>query len=410
LRAEAPFARLAAEAEQAMGRERSLAWWLSRVALAATSALLALGGAELVVRVLDLGPRIEVVFRDTVRVSDNPRLDYELLPGGRDGEQRISSAGLRDAETPFEKPPGTFRIVAIGDSITYGSGGPRALGWVEQLETLLGRLTRPGAPRFEVLNLGVPGYNVGQIAERLRSLGLRFEPDLVLYAYALNDPQSESIERDALRELKAETEAGRTRGAGPLGRWLSRSRLWLWARHEAGEHLVSRRRPERMPDDPAYQAAARGDRAAYFRTLHREPGPARRLEEGLTLLAGMARERAIPLRVALFPLFSNAGDEDPIRDVHALVAAAAQRHGLGVIDLAPVYARVRYELGRPLHLDFLHPNPLGHRVAAHALLDDLCTGNWLPPGAVDCAAAGAGDALDASLARIVAETPGDAPP
>jgi lysophospholipase L1-like esterase len=382
-----------------MGRRRSLAYWLRRVAVAAASALLAFGGVELLVRALDLGPRIEVVFRDTIRISDNPRLEYDLLPGGRDGNQVISSAGLRDDETPFEKPHGVFRIAAIGDSITHGSGGPRGLGWVEQLETLLGRLARSGAPRFEVLNFGVPGYHIGQVAERLRVLGLAFDPDLVLYAYALNDPQSVSIEREALRELEAETAAGRTRGAGPLTRWLSRSRLWLWARHEAGEHLVSPRRPEHMPDDPAYQAAARGDPAGYFRTLHRESGPARRVEEGLAELAALARERGIPLQVALFPLFSDAEDEDPLDDVRALVAAAARREGLGVVDLAPAYAAARAQLGQALHLDFLHPNALGHRVAAHALLHHLCAEGLLPPDSLDCHALAEGSALDAALAR-----------
>ena len=119
--------------------------------LGLASAVLALGLAEGLVRVFDLGPQFQVVFRDVVQPSPNPVLEYELRPGGSDGPFAISSAGLRDAEAEIPKPTGVFRIVAAGDSITYGSGVRREQGWPDRLEERLIALGRPGAARFEVL-------------------------------------------------------------------------------------------------------------------------------------------------------------------------------------------------------------------------------------------------------------------
>src|SRR4051794_26480600 len=36
----------------------------------------------------------------------------------------INSRGLREAEIPYEKAPGTYRILALGDSLTFGWGVP----------------------------------------------------------------------------------------------------------------------------------------------------------------------------------------------------------------------------------------------------------------------------------------------
>jgi hypothetical protein len=43
---------------------------------------------------------------------------------GYDIEYRINSKGLRDEETTYEKPEGSFRIVLLGDSRTFGFGVP----------------------------------------------------------------------------------------------------------------------------------------------------------------------------------------------------------------------------------------------------------------------------------------------
>jgi lysophospholipase L1-like esterase len=346
---------------------------LPRAGLGALGVGLALTCSEVAVRLLDLGPSFEVLHRELFRLSDDPALGYELQPGAPDGETTINSAGFRDREFPEQKPSGTFRIVALGDSVTFGQPEKPDESWPRALERLLEE--RPSGPRCEVLNLGVTGYDVLQVAERLRTLGLRYQPDLVLYGYVLNDPQEFSIELEALRDLRADAERRfhEELGRGAL-RLLARSRLFLL--------LASRLDPPasggvefRHKRDPAYDAFQGGDRRGqYFRALHEDAAGRARLAEGLDRLAELARNAGVPLVVVLFPLLLDpSAGSYPLADVHEFVAAEARARGFEVIDLdAPLRGCGRCAA------DFLHPNARGARAAAEAVLAGLERAGRLP--------------------------------
>ncbi len=131
----------------------------------------------------------ELSLGDIIRVNGNDRLVYELLPGARGRFQgkafTINSLGMRDRERQVRKEPGTFRILVLGDSHTFGWG-------VEQDEpypaVLEGLLNEAGAGcRFEVWNLGVPGYNAVMEVERFATVADDWAPDLVVINYVHND-------------------------------------------------------------------------------------------------------------------------------------------------------------------------------------------------------------------------------
>ena len=80
--------------------------------------------------------------------------------------------GLRDFEYSPKKPDGTYRILVIGDSIAYGWAVPLKGVYAKKLEEKLNQ--DPNSTRkYEVINLGVPGYNISQIVERLKEKGLK---------------------------------------------------------------------------------------------------------------------------------------------------------------------------------------------------------------------------------------------
>ena len=163
--------------------------------------------AELAFRIFDIGPEINPVWHGNYRLSRNPVLRYELEPGSKAGRSNINSHGMRDREYDLEKPAGTFRIAVIGDSIAYGFSLPERWSFSAQLEELLNNHYRSGdEPAIEVLNFGVTGYSFTQVMEALRSRALAFDPDLVIYAYSLNDPQEYSMEMSNLVAQLTEAE------------------------------------------------------------------------------------------------------------------------------------------------------------------------------------------------------------
>ena len=99
---------------------------------------------------------------------------------------QINSLGFRDPrEYTVEKAVGTFRILVIGDSVTFGHGATFETTYPYLLEQRL-KQWRPEV-RWEVWNLGVPGYNTRQELTYLTEVGPRFRPDLVIIGFYSND-------------------------------------------------------------------------------------------------------------------------------------------------------------------------------------------------------------------------------
>jgi lysophospholipase L1-like esterase len=363
---------------------------------------LALALCEIGIRAFDLGPSFQLVYRRNFQLSDNAVLDYELKAGSQDGPQVINSAGFRDREFPIPREEGAFRIAAIGDSVTYGHECAQEAAYPKQLERLLNAAAGDAAPRYEVLNFGVTGYNIPQVVERLRVLALDYQPDVILYGYVLNDPQAFSFEGGVLRDSLAEREHRfREVTGGGLARAMARSRLFLWARHLYAVEAPKESTLKEPQQDPGMIAAGQGRIDRYFRSLYTAAEPSRRFSAGMAELASLAGARGIPVLVAIFPLFLTSEGEYPFADLHALVADEARRNGFRALDLLPAFEAAAAGLGGEISLNFLHPNALGYRVAASALLLWLDALELPHPGAVDLDHLMAGDRTDASIAALL---------
>jgi len=83
--------------------------------------------------------------------------------------------GFRGPTIERPKPAGVFRILAVGDSYTWGDGvGDRDV-WVRRLEANLG-----ACGRVEVVNAGFVGRNTVGEADFLAAKGMTAQPDLIL--------------------------------------------------------------------------------------------------------------------------------------------------------------------------------------------------------------------------------------
>jgi len=83
----------------------------------------------------------------------------------------------------LQKGPGTYRILVLGDSVTFGHGAVH--DYPPLLEPLL-KQWRPDVD-WQVWNLGVPGYNTAQELAQLLELGPAYQPDLVIVGFFFND-------------------------------------------------------------------------------------------------------------------------------------------------------------------------------------------------------------------------------
>jgi lysophospholipase L1-like esterase len=301
------------------------------------------------------------INRRTIRRSTNPRLRFDLRPGATaqaEVSYRINRQGMRNREVETEKPAGTRRIAILGDSIAFGYWVAEDDAFPRQLEKMLTSTAEHAA--VEVLNFGVPGYNVAQETEILRERALDFDPDLVIVALCLNDLEWESYEHGLVMDRGTRSE-----------------HLTGWIYERLLDHSL-------LASWVEYRLAERAARREFVRTRDPWVGPlyAETLAQQQDALTARFRDLASVLEiggkkrpglVAVFPTFGGRFENYRHADFHRLAAKGAADAGLDLVDLLDCFRGYDYH---DVRVDVVHPSPLGHRVAAHALADALCHRGW----------------------------------
>ncbi|MCD6303478.1 MAG: hypothetical protein J7M21_00775, partial [Planctomycetes bacterium] len=97
---------------------------------------------------------------------------------------RTNSRGVRaHREIPYQKPPGEFRVVALGDSFTLGYGVDIEDGFLAKMAERL----RENGIHCEVINLAVSGHSTTEELIVLEEEGMKYHPDLVLVGWHKTD-------------------------------------------------------------------------------------------------------------------------------------------------------------------------------------------------------------------------------
>ncbi|NKB57117.1 MAG: SGNH/GDSL hydrolase family protein [Alphaproteobacteria bacterium] len=149
------------------------------VALVAASLVFAGAMAEVGLRIA--GIAYPVFHRlETLRGwSPQPGLSGRWMT---EGEALIENnrEGFRDRHHDLAKPPGTFRVAVLGDSMSEALAVPLEKTFWSILERRLSACRKAPA---EVLNFSVPGYGTAQQRLTLQHNVLKYDPDLVLLAF-----------------------------------------------------------------------------------------------------------------------------------------------------------------------------------------------------------------------------------
>jgi lysophospholipase L1-like esterase len=267
---------------------------------------------------------------------------------------RTNSLGLRSPEIALAKPSDTFRILVLGDSVTFGWSLRGEDTYTSQLASLLATL-RPNQ-RVEVINAGVSGYGTWQELRWLQETGLALDPDVIIVQTHLNDAADNLW--------------------GTLG-WQQDSDSWL-VHTSMLARLISRVSSARQVgsgDAPcATDWKVDSDQVCWQRT-----------EE---LLSEIQREASgLGAALVLMPSPMRWQVDAEVRDPRAWVDATryqdvlagyGRQHGWIVVDPLPAIRAATSSNDKSLFLDVGHPDEAGQRILAQELYSALSQGGLLP--------------------------------
>lgn len=134
-------------------------------------------------------------------MEPDPTIGARHVPGGQfdyktsdfSVHHSFNSLGFRDREHAVAKVPGTFRIIVLGDSFMDGLQVADEETFARRLES---RLQGRGIPA-EVVNLGMQGFGTRHELFALESYGLKFQPDLAVLSFFMNDLPDNVVDPNA---------------------------------------------------------------------------------------------------------------------------------------------------------------------------------------------------------------------
>ena len=314
----------------------------------ALTGLIALVGMEVLLRVL-IAHTFTAETEAPLTPSSIPGLGYRLAPNYSRAAMRTDANGLR--ARPPDLQPVEYRVLLIGDSISFGSGVPYEKSFGPLLEQ---QLTKKLEKNTAVWNAAVPGYNTVQESILLNQVGPSVKPNLVIVGFCMNDylDPPHLTSGGTLDATKLDTESGFS-----LIALAYRSRVFVFLKEKSKE--LEQARPEWFPVW-----------AHYIHYVQRKPGW-QRAKLALLRIKETAGALNARLLVVVFPLEQQLriGDRAPQDDLIRF----ATTNGIDVLDLYPVF-REHWRDGLYVNywaqvqvIDKLHPNERGHALAASAI-------------------------------------------
>jgi lysophospholipase L1-like esterase len=307
-------------------------------------------------------PPLVVWHSPQERYQNHPTRLFELRPSQQafthDKPTKINALGLRGRDVAIPKPASIYRIVVIGDSVTFGNG----VGDDETYSAQLERMVREtGLRDVEVINAGIPAYDTWQQALLLEELILSLEPNLVLLGFYENDISSRP---SAIRPIIGQNGEPPRRGLGAwLGdRWialLKKSRVLVLGREAYGR---ARTRWNPSPAAVRRTALLDGGRHPALEAGWKE------VDDSLQQMSGLLRRARIPFRIVIFPMPEQVWNREANTSAYqGRLEGITREIRVPALDLLPAFKKAAAD-GRTLYIFWdWHPNAEGHKVAARTI-------------------------------------------
>jgi len=329
-----------------------------RIALMALACFGLLVAAELVARAAEPGPFRWYDISPYEKVANLPHVHRRNARVQWDGSfYEIESHGWRGAEFKPDDAANELRVVAIGDSCTFGKGVEESDSWPRQLERELQARLGPSR-RVRIANLGVNGYSSRDYLEVLETQALALKPHVVVVGYCLNDFPN------ALKQVDAAVYQGkdslRAQLSWDLREQLGKLALFRWLR--ATYYEINRERDLEQVERLAEKLTSEPTNAAA--TMERE---GERLDAMKTLCGSVDAQ----LLTMLFPYESQVYLERPVAGPGPRLRALMQQRSVRFVDLLEEFRASARASDPPARLfvrgDRYHPNAAGYGIVARSL-------------------------------------------
>lgn len=291
-----------------------------------------------------------------------PGAGYTLMKPGSHYEWQgipvdINSHGLRGPETTYEKPHAMYRILNLGDSVAMGWGVRDEDTYGRRLESMLNEQATDNL-RYEVINAGVPGWNLENALAYLQGEGLKFKPDLIILDLTIaNDIKGDSAlladnQPPPIKWLRANTY---------FWPFLTVQLRWLEARTK-GQDRIGVINPPTDPDK-------------YF-PLDPDDRHWANVWNWVLAINRLAGENNAHVVLVIFPLEFQVLDESYAMLPQEFLTAKAAEADIPVLDLLSAFRQAcREKPGGACHLEdrylfadvWMHPSDYGHQLTAVGL-------------------------------------------
>lgn len=341
---------------------------LVRLVLLGLSLLFSLLIAELTVRLVR--PQAVMTVSRGLYQADSPRR-YRIAPGFRgritnqiefDTDVATNSFGLRGPEVG---PKRGLRILALGDSFTFGVGAGQEETWPARLAAILGA---------EVLNAGAPGFGVPDAVAWYEQYGVQLDPDIVVLAVFLaNDLQDAAPDQPKVAVVDGQLVVPGETG-GPR-RWLYyHSHLFRLFKSSVLEGGLRKRLGLREPwavrelrsefsmYSPNLAEELRGGVEATERAVARLEGK----KVLAVLVPSLPQVDPAKWNAVLAQLGLDPAQHDPLRP-NRLFRGIFERHGVPVLDLTGTFRKAVGEGKRIYYPVDQHLTPEGYELMARAV-------------------------------------------
>lgn len=316
-----------------------------------------------------LRPFAQLNFKTTTIFEKDPDLGWKLKPQANDiwcGKKvSINAKGVRGPELPYERAPSAKRILYLGDSVTFGC---RLASYQHTFPYLIeSLLEQQGQLQVETVNAGVGGYSPWQEYIYLVKEGIKYQPDLIILSFVLNDV----------------TEKFRlTKFGGHVEGWqLYKSANSFFDRiykSNSGIMYFARRFAEWQRFGTDTQKGAIQVENFNIRYLIENPDdPQIKNAWKMTLanldkIATFSREQGIPLIIVLFPFSFQLDSLDLENSPHTILSQFTTKQAIPYINLLPIFKRRLQEhkwTPHTLFADMSHPSEKGAHEAAVIISD-----------------------------------------